>query len=296
MFPVKDAYSGDLKYTTSSRAIVVDNRDPLQKGRIIVDHPQLGSTTWIPYLNTPGMFDVPKIGDIVMVESESGFYTHPVAWGNLHRVLPDNPDISNVPLTFQRQVPSARGLFTPGGHTIVLDDGLAEEITPEPNDTNLSTLGRGIKIQTKAGNLIHILEDTVENKQYILLQDINGNFIKVDTLLNKVTISSVADQQQSVGANLTINVIGNTSINTNGTTDISSEGNTTIASNGNITVNASGPVLVESLATATVKAPSVIFKSSANTLNGGVVTNNTINNDPITGIPLQPVGGVTTSS
>lgn len=296
MFPVRDAYTGDLKYTTSSRAKVVDNRDPLQKGRIIVDHPQLGQTTWIAYLNTPGMFDVPKIGDIVMVESESGFYTHPVAWGNLHRVQSDNPDISSVPGIFQRQVPSARGLFTPGGHTIVLDDGLAEEITPEPNDTNLSTLGRGIKITTTAGNLVHILEDTVENKQYILLQDKNGNFIKIDTVLNKITISALEDQHQVVGANLTIDVTGNVNIVTNGNNTISANGNNTIAANGNATISATGPTLVSSLATATVQAPSVILKSSANSINGGVVTNNTINNDPITGIPLQPAGGVITSS
>jgi len=296
MFPVKDGFTGEMKYATCSRALVVDNRDPLQKGRIIVDHPQLGQTTWIPYLNTPGMFDVPKIGDIVMVESESGFYTHPIAWGNLHRVFPDNPDISNIPLTFQRQVPSARGLFTPGGHTIVLDDGLAEEITPEPNDTNLSSVGRGIKITTKAGNLVHILEDTVEGNRYILLQDINGNFIKIDTALNKVTISTVGDQHQVVGGVLTLDVTGNINITTNGKTNISSEGDVSVSSNGKATVNAQGAVLVESLATATVQAPSVILKSSANTLNGGVVTNNTVNNDPITGIPLQPVGGVITSS
>ena len=71
MFRVKDQ-NGKYKYSGRSRATVVDNRDPFNRGRILVDHPIVGPTTWIEYLRTPGHFTVPSIGEVVYVEGDAG--------------------------------------------------------------------------------------------------------------------------------------------------------------------------------------------------------------------------------
>ncbi len=54
-------------YLGRSRGIVIDNRDPLKRGRIKVNHPLLGETVWIPYIRSPHCFDIPDVGDIVYV-------------------------------------------------------------------------------------------------------------------------------------------------------------------------------------------------------------------------------------
>src|SRR3989304_2406792 len=217
MYTTIDINSGRSKFTGSSRAAVIDNRDPLKRGRIRVDHPQLGNTTWIDYLRLPFQFDVPGIGDIVYIECDSGFYTHPFAWGNKTKGQDDQPDI---PEDFRRDVPTNRGFYTPNGHKIELDDGVAT-LTDGPEDTNYTTEKRGIRGTSAAGNKIHIIEDADAGNQYILLQDAGGNLIKLDYKNNELTISSIGktnintstDQNETIGGNLTINVTGNTIIN-----------------------------------------------------------------------------------
>src|ERR1043165_4513828 len=120
MFQVKDNALGNIKYVGISRAIVIDNNDPLKRGRIRVNSPVLGETTWIPYLTPPGMFLVPDIDDVVYIQCDGGFYTHPVAWGNLN--YGDDDDLQ-FPEEFQRASPTNRGIYTPGGHLIEIDDG-----------------------------------------------------------------------------------------------------------------------------------------------------------------------------
>ena len=80
MFRVKDQ-NGKTKYSGRSRAIVLDNRDPLNKGRIIVDNPITGPTTWVDYLRTPAHFTVPSIGDVVYIEGDAGVAEYPIVTG-----------------------------------------------------------------------------------------------------------------------------------------------------------------------------------------------------------------------
>jgi hypothetical protein len=217
MFPVKDDSFKTIKYAGRSKAKVIDSRDPLKRGRIRVDHPLLGDTGWIPYLRTNSTFDPPSIGDIVYVEVDGGQYTHPLAWGNLTKGLDIQP---NIPEEFRREVPTNRGIFTPGGHKIELDDGIAP-VTTFPQDKNFTTENRGIRITSVGGNKIHIVEDSDNSQQYILINDANGNSIRLDYSNNTITIVSVdkivtasgGDTEQEVGGDLTINVTGEASIN-----------------------------------------------------------------------------------
>jgi hypothetical protein len=63
---------------------------------------------------------VPSKEDVVYIECDGGFYEHPVAWGNLNRG--DDGDLQ-FPEEFQRVAPTNRGLYTPKGSLIELDDG-----------------------------------------------------------------------------------------------------------------------------------------------------------------------------
>jgi len=187
MYRVKDQ-NGKTKYSGRSKATVLDNRDPLNRGRIIVDHPVTGPTTWIQYLRSPGHFTVPSIGDVVYLESDSGQVEYPVAWGNIISG-PDNAP--NMPEEFRRDIPTNRGIYTPGGHLLEFDDGEAT-LSSDISDTNFTTKSRGVRLTTTAGNTIHISEDSENNIENITIKDKNGNFILLDHAngSNNVKISS----------------------------------------------------------------------------------------------------------
>ena len=189
MFPVKDASNGTTKLVGRSKARVLDNRDPLKRGRIIVDHPQLGQTTWIQYLHDPHAFDAPSVGDIVYVEVDAGIFTHPVAWGNTTKGQDAAPEL---PTAFQREIPTNRGFYTPGGHLIEFDDGIGV-LTQDPNETETSSNKRGIRITTQGENRIHIMEDSVNGDNFIMIRDFGGNLIKLDYGAKEITISSIGD-------------------------------------------------------------------------------------------------------
>lgn len=219
MYRIIDS-NGKVKYSGRSRAKVLDNRDPQKRGRIIVDHPLLGETVWIDYVNTPGQFNPPAIGDIVYIEADAGYPEFPIAHGNIIKGIDSDPDLD---ASFQRTIPSNRGWKTPGGQKVELDDGVATVVN-SPDDTQLTTTNRGIRITSTANNKIHIIEDSAAGNQYILLQDAGGNIIKLDYKNNVLTINSVgktnintsSDQTETVGGNLTINVTGNADITASG--------------------------------------------------------------------------------
>lgn len=271
MYRVQDL-NRRLKFSGRSRARVIDNRDPHKRGYIMVEHPIVGQSVWIPYLKTPSFFDVPSIGDLVYVEADAGFGEYLVAWGN---VTKGTKSVNNTPEEFKRDIPTNRGIKTPGGHLFELDDGVAE-LTDNPDDTQFTTEKRGVKITSTAGNKIHIIEDEKAGQQFILLETSNGNFIKMDykedqlsiNVLKNTQFDTAKDRTDTVGGDFTINVTGNVNV---------SSSEATVKTSGDATVDAGG---------------SITLKSANNTAApGGVVTDNPINRDPITGIPLVGVGG-----
>lgn len=166
MFQVENKYAG------RSRAVVIDNKDPNKRGRIRVRHPLLGDTVWINYLKTSGMYDVPSIGDVVYIECDCGHETHPVAWGNIVKGKDGDLD---VPEAFQRVNPTNRGLYTPGGHLVELDDG----------EGPLNT-GKGVRITTSGGIMIHALEGTPLESQ-VLIEMPNGASFIIDGTEDKIS-------------------------------------------------------------------------------------------------------------
>jgi Type VI secretion system/phage-baseplate injector OB domain len=167
MFQVKDNSTLEKKYVSRSKARVIDNVDPAKQGRIRVEHPLLGDTIWIPYLRTTGSFDPPSIGDIVYIEADCGYFTHPVAAGNLTKT-------NELPSRYQRSVPNNRGIFSPGGHFIELDD---------------SSTTKAIRITTTGGIEVN-LNDT---DQKIIISDSGNNSIEIDTASGKLQININGD-------------------------------------------------------------------------------------------------------
>lgn len=175
MYRIKDG-NGRYKYCGRSKAKVIDNRDPLNKGRVRLSHPLLGDSVWIEYLKTPAHFSVPSIGDVVFVECDSGEVEYPVAWGNITKGTNDSP---NLPEAFRRDIPTNRGIHTPNGHLLEMDDGEAE-LTSNPDDTQFTTSNRGIRLTTADGSKVHLLDDSDNGSTKIIIEDPDGNSIIID--------------------------------------------------------------------------------------------------------------------
>lgn len=244
MFQVRNESDKNIAYAGRSKAVVIDTRDPLKRGRIRVNHPLLAETVWIDYLGDPHKFDPPKIGDIVYLEAEAGWYTYPVAHGRMIKGEDNSPDI---PEEFRRDVPTNRGIYSPGGHLVEIDDGIAPA-TQNPQDTNFTTENRGVRITSAGNNKIHIIEDVDNGNTFILLQDAGGNFVKLDYKNNQLTINSIGTTQFDTVENRNDTVGGNLEISVSGNTLISSGPSIVLTdSNGNsTTLNSSGIIIEDS--------------------------------------------------
>lgn len=204
MFQVEDLSSGEHKIVSRSKAVVIQNDDPQKKGRIRVLHPLLGETSYIPYLCAPGSFSVPDVGDVVYVECDCGYETHPIAWGNLNKQTDGEPD---YPEEFQRVTPSNRGFFTPGGHLIELDDGKGTE-----------SEGQGVRITTANGNKISVLEDSTAPSGLITIETSGGSKITIDGEQDSIQLTTSSGNSLELSAD-------------NGFTTDVSEGQATISQN-----------------------------------------------------------------
>lgn len=208
MFQTRDESFGTIKYAGRSKAKVLDINDPAGRGRIVVDHPIIGVTGWIPYLTAPGMFSVPSVDDIVYVECDCGFESHPIAWGNLNKGDNSSAD-SSVNEAFTRIGPTNRGFYTPGGHLIEFDDG----------STVLGT-DKGIRITTSDGTMLHLKEDPVD--QGVLLETSNGQIIEINGLQDTIDITTsggLAISMDGLADTVDLTANGGTSVSMDGLAD-----------------------------------------------------------------------------
>lgn len=120
--------------------------------RVRINHPDIGDTPFIPYIQTAGVYKVPAINDLVYVFCNEGFVKYPMAWGTkLHK--------SAVQALLGTRDNRATIIYSTGAdhktisHTIILDDG--ED--------------RGVRVKTAGGNLIDI-----KNDQAITITQLNG--------------------------------------------------------------------------------------------------------------------------
>lgn len=235
MFRTKDQ-NGKVKYSGRSKAKVIDNRDPQERGRIQIVHPVLGDTTWVEYLHVPGQFSVPSIGDVVYVECDAGDPQYPVCWGNIIKGSDSNPD---MPTNFKRDIPTNRGFYTPGGHLIELDDGIAN-LSSDPKDNDFTTSGRGIRLTTKDGSMIHIVDDEDNGVKQIFIEDPAGNKFVIDR--ENQSMDSNIDGSWNVTATGSGKIVAGTDItldtaDTKITGTAAVDGDTTLKANLSVTGN-----------------------------------------------------------
>lgn len=290
MYRTKDIY-GEVKYVSRSKAKVIDNRDPLQRGRIRVEHPLIDKHIWLDFLRDASQFSVPSIGDVVYVEAEAGVPEYSIASGTLVAGSDENP---LIPSEFKRDIPTNRGIYSPNGHLIELDDGIA---TPSNalDDKSYTTENRGVRVTSSANNKIHIIEDSTSNNQYILIQDAGGNLIKLDYANNQLTINSIGttkidtsgDKSETVGSNDSLIVSGDKTETISGKLTINVSGDVSVQCNKAI-VQASGDVSVTSGGTASIDATEITLNGST----GDILT--TVTDPVVDTIFGIPTTGVTT--
>lgn len=222
----------DDKIIGTSRAVVLDNVDPKKRGRIRVKHPLLGETVWIDYLKNPGQFDVPSVGDIVYLEADCGDAAYPIARGCI--VKGKDGDLS-TPEAFQRSAPSNRGLYSPDGHLIELDDGrgpLKQE--------------KGVRLTTSGGIKIHALEGTPAESK-VLIELPSGMLLEIDGTADSIKMNTSAGSSLEISPTAGIKATSATGteaslqLNTGAAVLKSTQGTLTLAADGNVKAeNSSG--------------------------------------------------------
>jgi len=209
------------RYYGKYRALVVDNADPEQLGRLKLQIPSvLGEqvvTGWampcVPYGGdmNQGFLFIPEVGAGVWVEFEEGDLEFPIwvgtFWskpgGDSELPKPNDPDGSEQASV--QDPPTRKIIKTKKGHTIQFEDADGEEriiITDGEAENRIVLTQAGLKIINKNNTIMMsndgiIVEDTNSNK---MTQDTNGILIE-DKNGNQIIMASGGIQVGSSGAN-----------------------------------------------------------------------------------------------
>lgn len=184
-----------LRLLGQGQAVVLEVKSGTEEThQVRIKHPDLGETSFIPYVQTAGLLKVPAVGDIVYVFGREGFANYPMAWGiKLHD--------SAVKALLGTRDNRATVIYSTGkdhktiSHTIILDDGD----------------NRGIRIKTQGGNNIEI-----KNTDDIIITQISGNTITMNSAgikLNRggsnidMTPSSITINSPTITLNSSASVI-----------------------------------------------------------------------------------------
>lgn len=139
-------------------AKVIDVKNNGQSHMVRVFHPDLGRTSFIPYIQTAGMYRIPRVGDNCFVFCNETFHQYPIAWGNrmtakqVEALIGDRED--NITIIY-----SGGPDNDTVSHRIELDDGD----------------NRGIRVTTDGGNKLEL-----KNEDEIQATHHTGSFIKLN--------------------------------------------------------------------------------------------------------------------
>lgn len=127
-----------------------------------INHPDFGTTTFVPYVASAGMYRVPRVGDICYVFCNENFHQYPVAWG--HRISPELASqliggrADNITVIYSSGE-SNRAI----SHKIELDDGQAKgvRITTESGQNVTLANDGAISVTHKDGSKLNMTGDTI---------------------------------------------------------------------------------------------------------------------------------------
>lgn len=198
--------------------IVTDNKDPQGLNRVKVMYPWLTedhTSFWARQSSQMagkgrGMFNLPEIGDEVLVAFEHGEVNRPFILGQLWNGKDKPPSPSGNPTHGPGSETNRRGLYSRVGHMVDIDD----------------TGGGGVKLTTAGGVKVHCTDDgptilcSTPGGQSITITDA-GSLIKIQdnagdviTLSNGV-INATASTMMNLSAPM-ININGAISVTING--------------------------------------------------------------------------------
>ncbi len=179
-------------------AIVAENDDPQQRGRVTLRYPWLetaGESDWtriaVPMAGPDrGTYFVPEVGDEVLVAFENGDIDYPYVVGSLWNGDDEPPTDAPDPDNDIRQIRSR------SGHELTFADGSGEE---------------GVTLETAAGHTIELDDDG----ETVTVEDTGGNRIEFDGAARELSISS--DASISIEApSIQISTTGNLDIEAGG--------------------------------------------------------------------------------
>jgi hypothetical protein len=220
-----------------------------------VFHPDFGVTEFIPFIQTPGMYRVPRPGDNCFVFCSENWTDYPMAWG--HRLSPEL--ISQL---VGKRLDNITVIYSSGAnnksvtHTIELDDG----------DQS------GVRVKTGSGNNINITD-----KDKIEVTHRTGSFIRVEEGSIRLSVKGSTIVMDSSGISIT-SAGGATTKLTDSIVSTSSQGSS-VSINAGVTSSSSGgsnlevgSSIVGKAADQASKIDEVIIKTHRHTGNLGIPT------------------------
>src|SRR5690606_6366062 len=186
-------------------AIVTNNQDPDNQGRVKVKFPWLDDTkesNWARLCllgagNERGIWWMPEVNDEVLVTFVNGDFDYPIILGGLNN---------------------------------------GQDKTVEPQ-TNTVKNGKVVRrtIKTRLGHVIRFVDD--DSEKYIEIIDSQGTQIKLDAQSKELLINGQGDVKLDSKGNVKVKATGNI--------DVESSANVTIKGTGNVTIQASGQLVLK---------------------------------------------------
>lgn len=182
------------RYSMLTTAIVTNNKDPDNLGRVKVKYPwgdETNESYWarvaVPMSGDGyGSYFIPEVEDEVLVAFVNGDVTSPIIIGSLWNQSDLPPQNNSDGKNNMREIQSR------SGHRITFDD----------NSENRS---EKVEIVSSSGHTI-TLDDT-SGSEKITIEDKSGNSIEMDAAQNKIAISSMMEVSIDA-AKITINASG----------------------------------------------------------------------------------------
>jgi hypothetical protein len=272
--------------------------------------------------NGEGFFWCPQIGDMIEVEIDKAD-EHPVP--KIVRALYSSED--DMDDEFKRNYPKRMGWRTRTGNMLLFDNELEPAPTPDSeagvnhnqqdddpeeapqNDFVMlkHRLGTGFNWNKNGDETKVIVRDLIETIGREVMRTVTGKVLEkfqaevTREITGKLMETIKNDVVREIQGNLTETIKGEVKQQITKDFSMIIKGKNTIEVTGNCEIKcadakieATGKADIKSGDAVTIESASgITLKDAANTLIGGFVTDNAANVDPITGIPLQPIGGVT---
>lgn len=196
-------------------AVVTNNKDPQNMGRVKVKYPWLddsGESNWARVVSIgggpeTGFFVTPAVNDEVLVAFEHGDFNRPFIlgglWSGKNKAVPDAAKVSENGKTV------VRAWRCPNGQAITMYD---------------SNKDKRVEVKTAAGHTL-TLDDT--NKK-IVIKSKGGHTITLDDQGRKVVVESKGAMEIRAGGNVQLKATGNM--------DLKATGNMNLKANGQVNV------------------------------------------------------------